>query len=499
MKQQHAAFIPRFLDRDPEEKLNLKGTKRFRIQDTDGIITQTSEFDVTSVNDVKIKVKLSYRHVRPIEIVDDRPVIIYVHGVPTSKNQYTLSQRLVGPYVESYAIDTIGMGETTFEPSDAKWDFTWENDSIILNAFIEKLIEDNPKRITNNTRFIFYGDDWGGGEVLDFAARYSEMYPNSILVLQNPVAFDGWPVVEIEEIGRINQIVKKWEDPKFASQHDELEKQLINFWNSFPGTHVRTVKQMVHDPSVWNAFTLRRQRSPYENVDYNWGKDKKTEQTEEKEIEDERGYRIVVEEQKEGEDIRGDAEGNPYYGPDLSKGVKDQKFKNFINLVKRAAALNPKQMLDIKYENIRINIMIIWGRDDSMMPPQQAYWFKKIIKNATVTIVLIDDAGHFSNLDQPGKVVDRLLNFITQQFNDEALAEFYSGHLVTITSQNLHYMIPVGFKMETESGAARAKNNNTNRENNITNNKSSTKLSIEVSNKLETELKRMNLFKQTEK
>lgn len=64
-------------------------------------------------------------------------------------------------------------------------------------------------------KFVFVADDWGSGIASHYAARYNDRL--NALIQVDPIAFDGYPVNEIQAIGRASEIPNTPEgDAQFA-------------------------------------------------------------------------------------------------------------------------------------------------------------------------------------------------------------------------------------------------------------------------------------------
>lgn len=67
-------------------------------------------------------------------------------------------------------------------------------------------------------------------------------------------------------------------------------------------------------------------------------------------------------------------------------------------------------MNDRAYLTEFIPTMVVWGRDDTVIPVQHAYDAERALPHATVKV--FDEAGHFPHADQPELFTDTLLNFL---------------------------------------------------------------------------------------
>ncbi len=288
--------------------------------------------------------------------------ILFVHGVPTSSLNWLPVQRLLSPYLKTYRIDLIGMGKSD-KPLQG-WDYNFANDTKILGGLMDQL---------GYEKMIVAGDDWGGGIALTFAS----LYPNrtDLAIAVDPVAYDQWPVAEIETIGRMANVL----DEK------EMQKALVDF----PMKFTKRIRSMLHSPGVLTARDMAAFREPYETVDYSKG----------------------------GSQLKGDA------------GYGQLKLDAIKALAIRCASLNPMWMLDLDYSKIRSPVLILWGEFDPFMDPAARFRLKQDIVNASVRAQIVEEAGHLPILERPGFVAETILDFITEQRTVNALAKPYIGGL----------------------------------------------------------------------
>jgi len=317
------------------------------------------------------------------------PIVLFLHGVPTNRRQWEGVQHHVSRFARTISIDMLGMGESTKprmygkktdpSPNDAWY---WKNDT----QYIEQLMEHE----FPGEKFIFVADDWGSGIASHFAAKYNNDRLNA-LIQMDPIAFDGYPVNEIQAIGRASMI------PNTAAG----DEQFANAFGAFDQTLVQILKSMVHDPSVYNQYNLRNLVFPYVDVDY---------------------------------------ERN-----NVANGITDVasstsmrlKMHNIRVLADRAAVLSPSQLLPfhpeknpegVNYSKITVPTLIMWGEFDNMMPAAQTQRFANILGTDDVQITYIPRAGHFPAEDQPEFVADTIVNFVRRVEGRSALADINLGN-----------------------------------------------------------------------
>ena len=285
---------------------------------------------------------------------------VLIHGVPTGSFQWRHVQELLTPYLRTYNIDLIGMGNSD-KPLE-RWEYTWANDAKIIVGLMDEW---------GFNKMVVVGDDWGGGIALTCAALYPDR--TDLCVAVDPVAYEQWPVAEIETVGRL----------AFIEDDEEFARAVADF----PMKLVQTLRTMLYRPWTLTSRDMRAYREPYETVDYSKG----------------------------GSQLKGNA------------GYAKPNLKNIRALAIRAASLDPKWMLDLPYEEITSPTMIVWGHQDIMMDPVARYRFKQDIENAPVRLQLIEEAGHLALVDQPHVGADVILDFITEHRGNQALANKYMG------------------------------------------------------------------------
>lgn len=316
------------------------------------------------------------------------PLVLFLHGVPTNRSQWEEVQGQVSRFCETISIDMLGMGESSKprlygrkdNPApNAMWH--WINDV----DYIEKLMQQEyPGR-----QFIFIADDWGSGIASHYAARHNNRL--HALIHMDPIAFDGYPVNEIQAIGRASEI----------PDTPEGDAQFALLFAVFDQTLVQILKSMVYDPSKYNQYNLRYLTFPYVDVDY--------------------------ERNSAGDGVTGVARST----------TLRLKLHNMRVLSDRAAILSPSLLLPyhpqcnphgVQYQNITVPALIMWGEFDNMMPAAQTQRFAHVLGTDDVQITYIPRAGHFPATDNPDCVADTIINFIRRVMGRHALADIYIGN-----------------------------------------------------------------------
>lgn len=319
---------------------------------------------------------------------DKGPLVLFLHGVPTNRSQWEEVQGQVSRFCETISIDMLGMGESSKprmygrrhnpEPNDL---WHWPHDT----DYIEKLMQQEyPGR-----KFIFVADDWGSGIASHYAARYNDRL--NAFVQMDPIAFDGYPVNEIQAIGRASAIPNT----------PEGDAQFAMMFAAFDQTLVQILKTMVHDPSKYNQYNMRYLTFPYVDVDY--------------------------ERNGAGDGIS-----------DVAKSTTMRlKLHNMRVLADRAAILSPALLLPhhpqrnpngVRYQDVTVPTLIMWGENDNMMPAAQTQRFANVLGTDDVQITYIPRSGHFPAADNPNGVADTLINFIRRVMGRSALADIYVGN-----------------------------------------------------------------------
>ncbi len=316
------------------------------------------------------------------------PLVLFLHGVPTNRTQWEDTQKYVSRFAETISIDMLGMGESSkprmyggkeVKSPNERWHWSHDID------YIEKLMQ----HYYPGRKFTFVADDWGGGIATHYAAKYNHRL-NSFVLLDS-IAFDGYPVNEIQAIGRASMIPNTPEgDAQFASAMGAFDQTLVQIY-----------KTMVYDPNVYNQYNLRGLTFPYVDVDY--------------------------ERNEAGDGITA-----------VAKSANMRlKMHNIRVLADRAAILSPALLLPyhpvknpngVRYDNIKVPSLIMWGEYDNMMPAAQTQRFANVLGTDNVQITYIPRAGHFAGTDQPDFVADTIVNFLRRVMGRSALADINLGN-----------------------------------------------------------------------
>ncbi len=334
------------------------------------------------------------------------PNIIILHGVPSNRYQWgPVAQRLASfAYVVTF--DMLGMGESSkplfdtdhgmnmttdrynnkIQPFQNMWE--WRRDIPYIVAFIQVMFGKEP--------FFFYADDWGGGQAIKMAEWVSQNpgFVDMIAVgLLDPIALDGYPVNEIQAIGRSSGLPMA----DFMGAMGAADQTLVQIF-----------KNMVHNPDdVYNQYSLRPILKTYVDVD----------------------YRRSATSSSSGAGIK---------GPATSISLEQHPAALRV-LAQRSSVLSPGLLLPyhpddapegVEYSKITMHAHIMWGEKDNMMPYNQVYRFNHLLKSGRhnhVHISEIANAGHFAAVDQPNKVANAMVLFLSEIVGPENLGDVFMG------------------------------------------------------------------------
>ncbi|MFA9461575.1 alpha/beta fold hydrolase [Thiohalorhabdus methylotrophus] len=327
---------------------------------------------------------------------DQGPLVLMLHGVPCNRGQWEEVQRLLAPFCETINVDMLGMGESSKprrygekigagvdqaipEGKATQWD--WANDVDYLEALMQ---HEYPGR-----KFFLIADDWGAGIASHYAARLSDRLLG--LIELDAIAFDGYPVNEIQAIGRAAML----------PNDEEGDRQFAAAFGAFDQALVQILKTMVHNKQVYNQYKLRLLTFPYVDVDY-------------------------------ARNRNGDGVTDVF-----RSATAPLNFHNIRVLSDRAAALSPAQLLPydpdrqplgVDYSAIHCPCLIAWGENDTMMPAAQIHRYANVLGTDNVQTALIPNAGHFAHTDQPRRVAETMIDFMRRVVGRKNMGDIYLGN-----------------------------------------------------------------------
>ena len=376
------------------------GTIKWTSKIYEGDVLEDNDYDLMRKGRTTSTFKTKYTKMGPWE-QGVGPIIVFLHGVPSNRTQYYRIQELLKCHARTVSVDMLGLGESDkpvnlrrkgkTSGADSKGHYrawTWKIDAQVLEALRQQVLPEN-------ARFFLFGDDWGAGGTL----KYASMFGKWLIALgeMDPIAFDGYPVSEIQAIGRSAKI----QDPE----------KFMMAMGAFDQTLVQIYKTMVDNPDkVFNQYSLRDLKKTYVDTDY---------------------------------------DRNSKYG-DLNSAATSMtlrlKFRAIRVLAERASILapvllSPKTTVDytdnnpgdendygIDFSKIDMPVLIVWGKEDNMMPETQRYRFVYALqKSEKVQHRRIPDAGHYAGIDQPEIVAEYILNFLVETFGTHVLPQPFFG------------------------------------------------------------------------
>lgn len=296
-------------------------------------------------------------------ILDDAtPRFLILHGVPTNKKQWYPVAKYLALFGYVACFDMMGMGSSS-KPrlADPPKDWAWKHHLKYIRPLATTLFGSNTTG-DGPRPFLFVSDDWGSGIHVHYASTYPQDIERNVLL--DPVSFDGYPVAEIEAIGR-------------AYNLPEGTFQMA--MGAFDQTALQIMKTMTYDPNVTNQYNQRDLLGPYADKDYE----------------------------------------RPGWTP--SKGGLN--FANIRVLSEMASALTPDQLLPydrydrpegVRYDRITSETLVAWGEYDNMMPSPQTNRFQAVLVNTSCSVARIPRAGHFAGLDQPELVAEAILGWLNK-------------------------------------------------------------------------------------
>jgi len=238
-------------------------------------------------------------------------------------------------------------------------------------------------------KFILLADDWGRGIASHYAAKYNDRLLGLIQV--DAIAFDGYPVNEIQAIGR----------GALIPNTSEGDQQFAMLFSAFDQTCVQILKTMVYNPGVYNQYKVRLLTFPYVDQDYE-------------------------------RNTNGDGMSDIFRSTTALLNIHNLRV-----LSDRAAALSPAQLLPyhpenqplgVEYDKITVPSLIMWGEFDNMMPAAQTQRFAHVLGTDDVTINYVPRAGHFAHTDNPLYVADTIINFIRRVVGRKEMGDINLGH-----------------------------------------------------------------------
>lgn len=347
--------------------------------------------------------------------------VLLHHGVPANRlQQLEVGKRLAMIGLTVVLIDFLGMGQSDkplfYGDSEEQLQdvlkgkqpigelrqyeeyFKWNYDVPLIREFAQKVIRD---------KFYYFSDDWGAGPCMHYAARYGS---KDLLGfgMWDPIALDGYPVHEIQAIGRAANgpatAASAMAQLMGQSNNTQLKNGLhqLFFQMGFAAadqTMDQIYKTMVEDSTNFSNYTFRVISHPYTGANY----------------------------------VMNDN------GEKATSQSMQLKWHALWVLAQRASVLGSELLLPyhrkknpygVRYLKIDVDFLIMWGDRDNMMPPHQRHRLAQLVgaprANAPrVTVQTISNAGHFAAVDKPDEVAENLAHFILDKEGRQYFAPFF--------------------------------------------------------------------------
>jgi pimeloyl-ACP methyl ester carboxylesterase len=386
-----------------EPDINIYGLKPTEIQGDYNYRTKGPEYEIEGGGKAK-NFAISYTVMGNGNSIEEifkpestTPIYVFLHGVPTNRRQWWPVQRRVARFFPTLSLDLLGMGESDKPLDYPNW--SWKDDTV----YMKKMFDEFGITGEEHKRLIFVADDWGGGPLAHYTAEYDEDVRGWVSL--DPIALDGYPVNEIQAIGRASALPMSKDREEGLSFEEAM--------GSFDQTLVQIFKTMVHRPNeVYNQYTLRNITFPYIDVDY------------ERHPRSDKTLPVFSTLTPKMKDLDG-------YATSMSLGLNMHAIRV---LSQRAAMLSSAQLLPfhstknkfgVQYSKSTAPGMIMWGEYDNMMPSNQAFRFPMMYFNSVgIEKQMIPRAGHFAATDQPDIVAENIISFGYRII--EAYSEYYT-------------------------------------------------------------------------
>lgn len=183
--------------------------------------------------------------------------LLMVHGIPTNARLWRHVQSNLEDKYKTLAMDMVGYGQSDMPLDDFEHSLT--NQAEAIKGVIEGL--------GLKGKVILVGHDHGGGVCQIFASKYCDYI--SRLVLINPVAFDYWPVLEVEafngfvgaddatlQMGMAQAaaafpgLLRTGSYDKIAFTDKNVKQNYLQFWGRGPGlTGIKSLVKICSQPS----------------------------------------------------------------------------------------------------------------------------------------------------------------------------------------------------------------------------------------------------------
>jgi pimeloyl-ACP methyl ester carboxylesterase len=188
--------------------------------------------------------------------------LLMVHGIPTNARLWRHVQEQLKDRYRTLAMDMVGYGQSDMPLDD--FEHTLTNQAEAIKGVIDAL--------GLKGKVVLVGHDHGGGACQIFASKYCDYI--SRLVLIDCVAFDDWPVLEVEAFNGLvgaddatlqmalgqaaaafPGLLRTGSYEKKAFTDRNVKENYLSFWGRGPGLHgFKSMVKICTQPS--NAETM---------------------------------------------------------------------------------------------------------------------------------------------------------------------------------------------------------------------------------------------------
>lgn len=170
--------------------------------------------------------------------------LLMVHGIPTNARLWRHVQEQLKDRYRTLAMDMVGYGQSDMPLDD--FEHTLTNQAEAIKGVIDAL--------GLKGKVVLVGHDHGGGACQIFASKYCDYI--SRLVLMDCVAFDDWPVLEVEAFNGLvgaddatlqmalgqaaaafPGLLRTGSYEKTAFTDRNVKENYLSFWGRGPGLH----------------------------------------------------------------------------------------------------------------------------------------------------------------------------------------------------------------------------------------------------------------------
>nr|QBK89770.1 MAG: haloalkane dehalogenase [Pithovirus LCPAC101] len=355
------------------------------------------------------RLKIAYSVFEPKNITKIIPTIILFHGVPVNRREWYDVAILLSRFMRVITVDLLGMGDSSkpldFEDDDGYSYWKWRVHATIYKNMINDFKVTNPGWFINGK--IFMGaNDWGTGMVQKYVEMFGEEDLHGALIA-SAISLDGYWV---QHIGSL----KALKDLPYPSDTFTVESV------RFQGVLTSLLETMFHNtPDIQNQYSMALMQDPYVEISYS-DVNKNPDNT----IYKSHAVRVLA---QQASYALGNGELLPHHSTKNSNGIYFTKFN--------------------------IPILMIWGKNDKMMPEGQVQKFSNIFhvvnyaryinnipSNLTFSKQIIKDAGHFAASDQPEIFADSVIHWVRDIIGSEYLNTAYVG-MTEIARQDEDHVI----------------------------------------------------------